>query len=258
MERIPYSDRKIQDKEPQRWKPGEFLIDSSTLERAVESEVHGPEIETHINQNGRLSFKEFDEAKNIETSGYNGIEMRSHGCGISCLHMALSAMDLDYQKKVKTVGQLALSAMSLHRNDNRMSDSAVLIGNPVFNLKAGWYHDALIYTAEDLANVEGARFENITFEDLAKLFSSVSQEGRKMLAIISVKNKFWRIKEDFSNVNTHLVILNGYKIKDGKVSEICVTDPYVEDEKLIVNKWIEVDDRVRSAFNARAMCFTSK
>ncbi len=254
---VPFKDAVVLPNEKPFWSKGEFL---KSIDEEIETKtrlVVGPVlVGCHINQNDNLSFKKFEEEEVIKKTGYHAEVMRSHGCGISSLFMVLfNLAGKEFRSKFKTVGEFAISVLGLHRND-RVEEGERIIGTPVFNLHAGWYHDALVYAAVHFAGISGFRVEGVfELEKIAGQMKKLLDEGKEALVIISVSNKFWRLPTETSSIATHMVVVGGFEFDEyGKLKRICVTDPYVG-ERAKINEWVEVDDRIREAFCGKALFF---
>jgi len=204
-----------------------------------------------IYQNEPGSFKEFETEAVVNRTGYSAVEMRSHGCGISALYMATRSLaPVTFIEQFPTVGLFAQQALKLHRNDVTVFGGKIRkVGNPVFNLKGGWYHDALCFLAKS-SGLKASRYEGASLEDCVSEIKS--DTGVKKLHILSFRNSGWRLNGDSSVVTTHMVVVSGYRIKQGKVMEMCITDSHIEaDLKLAPNRWIEVTEEIDAAFTGR-------
>lgn len=257
---LPFSQQAMNPYENPQWEHGEFLRTKPKENEGIRrSELILPEVKSYINQYG--GFAEFENALTVEETGYDAQDMKSHGCGISVLHMVNLTIGSDkYRDKIKTVGELAKSILGLHKNDLRdASGNIVKRGTPVFNLKSGWYHDAMMYFSKTYADLEVYRYEDLEDLDLVgQECDRIVQGGKESLVIISVKNQFWRIKDERESVLTHQVILNGFRFDgEGRVTEICVTDPFSPNGTPKLNQWLKVDERIKQAFTGRAMFFIS-
>ncbi len=255
---VSFKDVVISENEKPTWRKGEFLRKIDEFE-IKPKDIVGPVLippELHINQNGKLSFKEFEEGEIIRKTGYHAEVMRSHGCGITSVYMALSALaGREFVSRFGTVGEFAIEVLGLHKND-RVEGKERVVGTPVFNIRSGWYHDALVYVAIHFSGVSGFRLEGISgLEKVAGQMKKLLDEGKETLVVISVSNGFWRLPTEPESVATHMVVVNGFKFdENGGLAEICVTDPYVVGKPKI-NQWIGVDDRIRKAFTGRALFF---
>lgn len=260
---LPFSRQIMSPDENPLWGREEFLRPKSKESEGVkESELILPEIKHEFYINQYDGFTEFESASVVEATGYNAQDMRRHGCGISVLHMVNSSIGSDeYRGKIKTVGELAKNILKLHKNDLRDAyGNIVKKGTPVFNLKSGWYHDAMLYFSKTHANLRVYRYENLEgFNEVGQECYNIVQSGKEPLVIISVKNQFWRISGEPESILTHQVILNGFRFnEEGKVTEIRVTDPFSPNGLPKLNQWLEVDERIKQAFTGRAMFFVAK
>ncbi len=255
---IPFKDAVIPANEEPVWRRGDFLRPIEETKTRPESIV-GPvliDLDHYINQNSNSSFVEFEEERVIAQTGYHAEVMRSHGCGVSSVYMVLSTLaGEDFLSQFRTVGEFSIAVLSLHKND-RVEGEKRIIGTPVFNLRSGWYHDALVYSAIHLAKILGFRVEGVSeLEKVAGQMQRLLDEDKKAMVVISVSNEFWRLPTETKSVATHMVVAGGFKFdRYGGLEEICVTDPYAIG-KPRVNEWIKVDDRIRKAFTGRALFF---
>jgi hypothetical protein len=252
----PYSKLLINDGEKPFWRKDEFLktgFDSIEIKERTKLEFPMVADTNFIDQNANANFVEFEDFKTISTTGYNAEVMRAHGCGISAVYMALRTIGSDsFKSNYKTVGRFAASALSFHRNDLQLDDKKI-VGTPVFNLKSGWYHDALIFLAKEIGGVEGFRMENQNLEKISSTLKFLKTKYNDVLFVASVHNEYWRLKTEKSSVSTHMVLINGIEtISDGSVSKIRVTDSYVPDRPKI-NMWLDVDDRICKAFTGKVI-----
>lgn len=203
------------------------------------------------------SFIEFEH----EGSQYPADLMRIGGCGVCSLHMVNATLaGKPYTETFPTVGSLTKQALSLHKNDTVVNNIRIRRGTPVYNKEVGWYHDALLYVASRYANLEVYRQEGLTsWEQVAKECLENANQKRIVLIIVSLKNEFWRRRGERPSNATHLAVINGFKINSGRVTEIQVTDPYVdpnpEAPRYKINEWIIADEKVRAAFRGKAMYF---
>lgn len=260
---LPFSRQIISVHENPQWERGEFLRQKPKEDKGIrEGELILPEVkrESYINQHD--GFTEFESASVVEATGYNAQDMKRHGCGISVLHMVNSTIgSREYWRKIKTVGELAENILKLHKNDLLDAHGNIVKkGTPVFNLKSGWYHDALLYFSKMYAGLEVYRYEDLESLDVVgQECNSIVQSGKKEpLVIISVKNQFWRIQGEPESILTHQVIINGFRFNgEGKVTEIRVTDPFSPNGIPKLNQWLKVDERIKQAFTGRAMFFVS-
>ncbi|PIU03645.1 hypothetical protein COT44_02025 [Candidatus Shapirobacteria bacterium CG08_land_8_20_14_0_20_39_18] len=244
------------------WKKAEFVkpLPVEPLKRA-KTELPTVRSEDFINQNTDQNFGEFESQETIRLTGYNAEVMRPHGCGISAVYMALRTIGSgNFKSKYDSVGKFALDALSFHRNDLVQGDERI-IGTPVFNLKSGWYHDALVYCAINLGGVNGFRMENLgSFENVLNVVQQQRLESghNEVLAVVSVRNNHWRLKTERSSISTHMVLVNGFDFsEDGQLTRIRVADSYVANEPRI-NTWMEVTDEISKSFTGRAMFFAKK
>lgn len=257
----PYKDSKIGTGDIPKWTRGQF-IKSPRYERVVARLIEMPLVnpEDHIDQNSDNNFSEFESNEVIATTGFHAEEMRSHGCGISATYMALRTIsDTSFRRKFETVGHFTMSILSKHKNDS-FNDGQTIIGTPVFNLRSGWYHDALVYSAIHEGRVGGFRVEDIpTLENIGEISAKlIDQSHNKIISIISVKNEFWRLKTERSSVSTHMVLVNGFDFdEEGCLRRIRVTDSYVSREQKI-NFWLDVTDNIAMAFTGKAIFFIGK
>jgi len=252
-----YAVRVIGTAEEPAWRAKQFLREEKIVSEKLIGAILLPEVlpGLYINQNGNVSFVEFENKGVVDHTGYSAEEMRSHGCGISVLHMCLGTLSDNYQKTFKSVGALAIHALSHHRNDFVVNGVVTRVGTPVFNLKTGWYHDALVHTAIETTQLDVFRLENLQgMEEIVVIANGLINDGKCPLVILSVKNKFWRLKNEPESMMTHLVIVNGFNFdNDGNLKEIRVTDPFALNQGKKLNQWVEVNERVREAFTGRAI-----
>lgn len=251
---IPVRDSLITPQEVPLWRKGQFLKEIN-----VDLELKGCRVESisippscFINQNSDDNFKEFEDAGVIEEVGYPGEVFRSHGCGISSLYMALRVLNDEFGSRFKTVGEFTLVVLRLHRNDNVVGGIRY-IGTPVFNLRAGWYHDALVYAARHFGKVDGFRVEDESLEGVGNQFGNLLAGGKKALVVASVSNVFWRRGTEPASIATHIIVINGFEFDEvGAVKAVRVTDPYVYGNPRI-NEWVTIDDSLKKAFTGRAI-----
>lgn len=244
----------------QFWKKAEFVkpLTAEPLKR-VKTELPAVRPEDFINQNADQNFGEFEFQEIIRVTGYNAEVMRSHGCGISAVYMAMKTVgNEDFKLKYDSVGKFALDALSFHQNDLVVGEERI-IGTPVFNLKSGWYHDALVYCAINLGGVNSFRMENLdSFENVLSVIQQGNTNNDEALAVISVRNEHWRLKAEKSSVSTHMVLLNGFDFsQSGELTRVRVADSYVASEPRI-NAWLDVTDEMRKSFTGRALFFEKK
>ncbi|MBI2007542.1 MAG: hypothetical protein HYS83_02490 [Candidatus Blackburnbacteria bacterium] len=259
---LPFSRQIMSPDKNQQWRRGEFLRPKPKETKRIKgNELILPEVkpEFYINQYG--GFDEFEHAAVVETTGYNAQDMRRHGCGISVLHMVNSSIGSnEYRDKIKTVGELAQNILALHRNDLLDNyGNVVKRGTPVFNLRSGWYHDAMLYFSKIHAGLDVYRYEDLgSFDEVGQECDSIVQGGKEPLVIISVKNHFWRIEGEPESILTHQVILNGFRFNGkGEVTEFRATDPFSPNGVPKLNQWLKVDERIKQAFTGRVMFFVS-
>jgi hypothetical protein len=255
---MPYSNRIIGRETNPLWTSSDYVRQNGKFANELRTvELIKTLPESFVDQKARKSFIEFEDEKIVEKVGYNAIEMRAHGCGISALHTVLSTLDPEkYRSQIKSVGELAIYSLSLHTNDYRQNGNTINRGNPVFNLRAGWYHDALLYIASQLISCDVSRYENIYgWQQLAQVLDVNKKDYEATLAIASVSNKSWRTKEEPSSISTHLVVLNGCEVTAGIVSGVSVTDSFVWNNEPHINQLIPIDDRNNDAFTGRVMVF---
>lgn len=241
------------------WERGQFLRNFETLERVSGLiELSAMDENDFVDQNTNTNFEEFENQEVINLTGYSAEVMRAHGCGISSVYMAIRALLRDdFPSEINTVGMMAIRALSNHRNDFIGPKGERVVGTPVFNLKSGWYHDALVYVGLELANLDSFRCEKLpglasVGEICAK---SIREFGRGIITVISVDNKHWRLRSEKSSVSTHMVAVNGFRfLENGKLDEIRVADSYVS-TKPKINEWIKVTDDVELAFTGKAIFF---
>lgn len=203
-------------------------------------------------QNDPESFSEFDNMTVKKKIGYDSDVMKINGCGIAALKIVLETINPDRSKeKFNTMGLLAMDTLSMHRDDLVINGIKIKRGTPVFNLKSGWYHDALIHESIKLDIAVGERYTNVDLYDIAFRLIGLQKEGKKALAILSVKSDFWfirrKVKDDTGS--NHLIIINGFKFTDVGLTEIRVTDPYIFQDKKRVNEWVKVDNSKPNVLN---------
>lgn len=263
MERMGFQDRSIGLFEIPRWSAGQFRRELSVEGgELIVGEIVLPEIDARhfVDQNGGWNFREFDSSEVVRKTGYDAITMSTHGCGISSLHMALSALSgREYLTSYPNVGSLAVEALSMHRNDMQILGRRIKRGTPVFNTRVGWYHDALVYIAENLGGVRGFRMEDIKdWNTLGLAAADVSDDTSDFEIIASLNSKYWRVKGEPTSVLTHMVITNGFKFSDNHVDQIRIVDPYVLNGSAKINKWVKIDDDLSNAFTGRAIFLIKK
>lgn len=253
--KLTYSNAIMMADESPRWRRLEFLRNFS-VENSIKVTTELPLINKadHINQNADGNFNEFETQDIIDLTGYNAEVMRPHGCGISAVFMALRTIGSnDFKLKYDTVGKFTVDTLAFHKNDF-ITNTERVVGTPVFNLKSGWYHDALVYSAINLGGINGFRMEELDGYD--SVFNVIKQIGsNNCLAIVSVNNMFWRLKTEKSSVSTHMIVLNGFEYsKKGELSRIRVADSYAADLDFPkINTWIDVTDDIKKAFTGKAI-----
>lgn len=258
---IPYKDSKIGVHEIPNWTKGQFLK-SPNIEHTISKTIDLPLVnpDDHVDQNSNNNFFEFELRGIVETTGFHAEVMRSHGCGISATYMALRTIaDRSFNDKFTTVGQFTLSALSNHKND-LVQDGQVVVGTPVFNLRSGWYHDALVFSAMHYGKVDGFRIEDSpSLENVGEICADLIEDPeKKVISIISVRNEFWRLATENTSVSTHMVLVNGFEFADdGFLKRIRITDSYVSEDSKI-NTWIEVTENVRKSFTGKAIFLIGK
>ena len=244
------------------WTPRDFLI-TNRSERRLQPDFNFvmPEIleENYLHQLDPAAFVEF---KQPGFSVYSAQQMREDGCGICALHTVnVTLGGSPYLDIFPSVGYLARQALALHKNDLMIGSVRVKRGTPVYNTTAGWYHDAMLYVTREYVGLETFRQEGLgSLEQVASECFDRQNVGKKMLAIVSVRNEFWRREGGTASRATHLVIVNGFETdSNGKLIKIRVTDPYIdpnpEAPKNKINEWLVVDERLRLAFRGKAMYF---
>lgn len=263
-ETVPYSKLIIAQQEKSRWTKGEFLRDRSSLvglEVKEETTVLLPDVsrESYVSQTNKTSFTEFEAPGAERENGYTAEDMRKNGCGISSLFMILSTLGTPrFRQNFKTVGELATESLSLHRNDLTSENQIIKVGTPVFNLKSGWYHDALLYAASSFADVLGYRYVDINLEEVGAECARRAGQGERVLCILSFTTIPWLKNDSHSAVSTHLFVCNGFMFENSKVSAVRVVDPYPHDGKPKLNEWVEITPDRKEAFTGRVMFFLAK
>lgn len=253
---IPYCNKCIDIGETPLWLKGQFTRELE-VRPLVDCRVEYLLSEEHyVDQNGNNRFTRFEKGPIIDLTGYSAEQIRPHGCGVSATFMCLSAISEKFSERVASVGQLALEVLELHRNDF-VGNGTVIKGTPVFNLRSGWYHDGLIYTAKKFEGIDAYRTEDTSIEAVIGQLQSENQGG-KAGAVISVYNKHWRLEGEPESVATHLVAITGYNIEDGCLKSVLVNDSFAHNGQPKLNQWVTVDDRFKDAFTGRAMIFVSE
>jgi hypothetical protein len=255
---VPTSARVIGYYENPKWQPRQHLVTlngGTTPDQLRDSEFF-VQVPRYINQLSDSNFTEFEEKDVVSETGYCVEDIRAHACGISSLYMAISA--LNKNTKV-SVGELTIKALEMHRNDLKENDKLVKRGTPVFNLKNGWYHDALIYIGQE-SGIEGVRTENQTVETVAAELNRNNIELNTVsVAVLSLDNSHWRLPDEPKSSATHMVVVSGAKFdSEGELKELCVTDPYAPKGEPKVNQWVPYDERFRSSFTGKAMIFQKR
>ncbi|HEX6977311.1 MAG TPA: hypothetical protein VF185_03055 [Patescibacteria group bacterium] len=264
MAEIYFPGKTISEQESQLWTPESYLRVPST-ERKNGFYIKGKVVESApinplywTDQHSPYNFFEFEASSVQEELGYKSDQLRQDACGITSLHIVLGSLSGTYQRYCPTVGMLAKKALSFHRNDLKDGENVVKKGNPVFNLKVGWYHNALIYVAGKFG-VDGHRFQDATLEEVSDEMERLNDGGKRALAIVSVKDcyrnaKIWRGV-------SHLVVVNGAKLnRKGEVVELKVTDPSSRASVgEPIEKWVRVDREQRNNFLGKAIfLYTNK
>jgi hypothetical protein len=265
-----YKDQKIGWFEKPDWTPGQYLVQPREMGRSYLGKFEGASLDpkNFVRQTDGDSFIEFESIPTQHLTGFTGVEMRSNGCGITSTYDILSTLAGDgFHLKYPTVGKFAIHALSRHKNDiTALNGRIVKKGSPVFNSeKGGWYHDALIYLAQEFA-VHGERYENIGLNTFAEQFAERTKNNVQVMGLISVDTNSWFVHQPAdAGRGKHLVIVSGFKFdRPSKVGEVLISDVYDTGEKadqLVdrtqkpINIWVKENAIIGHAYAGNAILF---